>query len=470
MSLTSAMNAARSGLDYTSRWAQTSASNIANANNEGYARRGISVVTTEMGEPRVSETWRAVDASMDRLYRTEVARAARQDSVASGLQMYATVLGDPGAEDSIMGRFTELGTALSLLSVSPGDAALQQGVVTNAELLAGSLNRANSALGEARHSANLAIQTDLDSANATLSQLAELNRRIGLEPEQSDFRLSLEDQMSQALDALAPLMDFTVQTDGSGRMTLFASGGAPLLEGSDPQLLRFDAGSGTLMAGTRDITPGAEGARGISEGSLTGGIELFNTVLPQMQDQLDQIAAGLITGFETADASLAAGEAGLFTDAGSALAVLHGTGLAGRIAVNAALVPEQGGAVWRIRDGLSATTAGASGDSTQVLAFAQMLDGDMSFDPSAGLTDTAALGDYIALMTASQQDTRARAETARDSFAAGADTIQATRMGFMGVNIDDELQQLLAIEQAYGANSRVLSVASEMIDTLLAAF
>ena len=38
-----------------------------------------------------------------------------------------------------------------------------------------------------------------------------------------------------------------------------------------------------------------------------------------------------------------------------------------------------------------------------------------------------------------------------------------------GVNIDDEMQQLLLIEQSYAANSRVLTAVSEMIDTLIAA-
>ena len=39
----------------------------------------------------------------------------------------------------------------------------------------------------------------------------------------------------------------------------------------------------------------------------------------------------------------------------------------------------------------------------------------------------------------------------------------------MGVNVDDELQQLAAIQQSYNANAQTLSVVSEMLDTLLSA-
>jgi flagellar hook-associated protein 1 FlgK len=43
------------------------------------------------------------------------------------------------------------------------------------------------------------------------------------------------------------------------------------------------------------------------------------------------------------------------------------------------------------------------------------------------------------------------------------------RQGVQGVNVDDELQQLMMIEQSYAANSKVMTAVANMIDTLLAA-
>lgn len=470
MSLTSAISAARSGLQYSSRWAQTTSTNVANANNESYARRNVSIVTANLGEPRVSETWRAVDASMDRMYRTEVARSARHGAVAAGLEVYSSVLGNPGAPDGILTRLTSLQSSLSLLSISPSDPALQQTTVFDAQQLAASLNRANGAVGDIRLQAHAGIQADIETINGKLSQLAELNRRIGLEPEESDFRLSLLDQSRQVMDQLAPLMDFAVQTDQHGRVKLFTASGAPLLDGKDVYALSFDASSGSILAGDIDVTPGQVGVRGLNEGSLAGRLELFNDVVPRMESQLDEVAAAVIRGFEDADASLLPGDAGLFTDGGSPIGATFAPGLAGRIAVNAAVQPDLGGGFWRMRDGMGAAVPGAAGDSTQINAFVDMLDSATSFDPAAGLADTETIGGYVALMISAQQNRRAEAENARDGHSAGADTIQAARLGFSGVNIDDELQQLMLIEQAYGANSRVLTTVSEMIDTLLAAF
>ena len=47
-------------------------------------------------------------------------------------------------------------------------------------------------------------------------------------------------------------------------------------------------------------------------------------------------------------------------------------------------------------------------------------------------------------------------------------TFEDNRSSIEGVNVDTELQKLLEIEQAYGANSQVLTSLSDMLDTLLA--
>ena len=72
MSLTSALNAASSGMTVSSRWAENVSSNIGNANTEGYARRGIGITAGPNGAPQVSTIGRAVDTTLDAMYRTEV--------------------------------------------------------------------------------------------------------------------------------------------------------------------------------------------------------------------------------------------------------------------------------------------------------------------------------------------------------------------------------------------------------------
>ncbi|MGR3322019.1 MAG: flagellar hook-associated protein FlgK [Pseudooceanicola sp.] len=470
MSLTSALNAARAGLTSTSRWAQTTSTNIANANTAGYAKRSPLLTTSGLGEPMVRGIARSVDASLDRLYRTENARTGHQSSLANALSLHAATLGGTDAADGMLTRLSDFRSAMGLLSVSPSDSALQRAAVSDAEGLAAAINRTHDGLAAATRTAQNGVSSDISQINETLSKIARLNDRIVRTDGTDDRSLSFADQLTEQLDTLSNFMDFTLQYDDTGRVQIYASGGAVILDDDEPQVISFDAATGTLLAGTTDITPGDTGARGISTGSLVGHIEFLNDTAPGMQKQLDEVARALIEGFQAADASLAPGDAGLFTDAGSALTGAYTPGLAGRIAVNDAVRPEAGGELWRIRDGMGATTQGPVGDPTQINAFAELLDGSMSFDPSAGLGDGVTLSSYISTLIASQQYARAEAETARDTAFAGAETIQAKRMSFMGVNIDDELQQLVQIEQSYAANSKLLQTVGEMVDTLLNAF
>jgi flagellar hook-associated protein 1 FlgK len=73
-------------------------------------------------------------------------------------------------------------------------------------------------------------------------------------------------------------------------------------------------------------------------------------------------------------------------------------------------------------------------------------------------------------MVADQQYVRVRAQDRMETLSAGAGAIEAARMSAQGVNLDEELQKLVSIEQAYAANSQVIRSLGEMLDTLLRAF
>ena len=92
------------------------------------------------------------------------------------------------------------------------------------------------------------------------------------------------------------------------------------------------------------------------------------------------------------------------------------------------------------------------------------------FDAAAGLGDSATLAQFVSALVADQQQTRVSAQQREETLLASAASIEAVRSGVSGVNVDDELQKLLEIEQAYAANSRVIQTLTEMLDTLLAAF
>lgn len=467
MSIISAILASRTGLLATSQRAELVSQNIAHADDENYSHRSLNVTEGLGGGVKVMGIARAVDNTMDALFRTELAHAAKQDAMASSLGVYTAQLGSLDTETSIPNLLSAFQNDLGLLANDPGDASLQQEVFLSAKALSASLNSANSALINLETTAVRGIDADIKTANASMNELARINADIGRAKPGTETYAALEDRRAEQLDRLASVIEINVTYDGEGRATVHAAGGQSLVVAGHVNELSFDRSTGTLYSGNEDVTPGENGRRGADQGSLAGYIILLNEVVPQQQLEMDEVARALIEGFEDADTSLAVGQPGLFTDAGSALAAVVTPGLAGRIKVNELVNPHNGGNLNLLRDGLGAVTTGASSDNTQVLAFLSFFDGAVSFDPAAGQGASAKIMDFATGIFSQQQARRVDAEARLSSLTASSETYRAARLNTRGVNIDTELQNLSLIEQSYNANSQALRVATEMIDTLL---
>ncbi len=101
MSIISAILASRSGLLANSQRAQLVSTNIANAQDENYSHRTLNVTEAIGGGVQVLGISRAMDNTMDALYRTELSYAAKQNALSSSLAVYTAQLGTLESETSI---------------------------------------------------------------------------------------------------------------------------------------------------------------------------------------------------------------------------------------------------------------------------------------------------------------------------------------------------------------------------------
>jgi flagellar hook-associated protein 1 FlgK len=145
---------------------------------------------------------------------------------------------------------------------------------------------------------------------------------------------------------------------------------------------------------------------------------------------------------------------------------LQFTGFAGRIAVNAALIADP--------SKLVAYQAGtASGDQTRPNFLYQQLTGaTLAFSPATGIGTAAApysgsLPSFLQQVLSQQGD----AAQAASQLAEGQDmVVNALQQRFnedSGVNIDEEMSNLLTLQNAYAANARVLTTVKDMFDILM---
>lgn len=472
MSITNAFVSSRSGLAATAAWSEVTANNIANAERVGYVRRGISLASGPNGSGvQVTGIRRDVDGALDRMHRQEMARTATQDGVADGLKIYTTLLGKPGDPMSLSGRLTTLQSRLDAMSNDPAQASLQRAALDAAASLTSGLNATATTLSETAATTRAGIHVDVETMNRLLVETAEINRAIALREPGTRDNAGLEDALANQLDEMAVLVDLRIQRGANGSIVVYTANGTPLVEGRTVHSLSFDDKNGKLFAGEAEITPYTPGARGFDEGRLAGRFALLNDVLPRMQLQLDETAGMLVQSFTAADTSLAAGEPGLFTDKKNAAYVpANASGLAARISINTEVRGPDGDALWRMRDGMgAAATPGPESDSRQVERMIAAFSEPYALAPEAGLGDKSRLIDIVPALVADQQVAFTSASSRGDALRAGAQALESARLGFQGVNVDDELQQLVAIEQSYAANAIMMRTLGEMIDTLLAA-
>ena len=180
----------------------------------------------------------------------------------------------------------------------------------------------------------------------------------------------------------------------------------------------------------------------------------------------------------TTATSLASGnpQLPLFTDASSiytgqiTASGLELTGLAGRITVNAALLADPTKLSVYNTSPLTAT-----GDTKRSdFLYAQLTSAKFSYSPSTGIGSSAqpfqgTVTSYLQQFINQQSNASTLANQLQQGQSVVVSTLQQNFNSTAGVNIDTEMSNLIAVQNAYAANAHIMSVVQSMMNTLLQA-
>jgi len=156
---------------------------------------------------------------------------------------------------------------------------------------------------------------------------------------------------------------------------------------------------------------------------------------------------------------------GAFTASGS-----QQVGLAGRITVNAGLLADPSRLVV-----YNTSPVTPAGDTTRPdFILSQLTSSTFTYSPSTGLGSTTSpykgtLLGYTQQFTSLQGTAAASAQQLSDGQDVVLNTLQKKMDATSGVNIDEEMASLLALQNAYSANARVMSTVNSMFQALMQA-
>jgi len=482
MTISSALTAALTGLTASTRAAAVVSSNIANADTEGYGVRRLSLSPLVQGAGagvRVVGVTRNVDPVLLGERRGAAASEGQAGTRAGYLSRIEALIGSPNDPGSLSGSFSDFEARLVSAVSGPDSQSRLESVLQSAGRLAERLNSVSDGIQTIRREADNQIGTAIETLNRSLSAIQDLNISIRNAVARGEDALGLQDQQQALIDGVADLVPIREIRNDSGMVSLFTGDGLALLDGRPAQFgftptaaiaadMSYANGDlSGLTVNERPITLGGSYAS-LQGGRLAALFDVRDAVAVKAQAQLDGVALDLTARMDDPglDPTRAPGDPGLFTDAGSLATATNETGLAARLRVNALADPAQGGAVWRLRDGIGAVAEGNAGDATLLQATLDALQTDrpttsaIYSGTSRSMSELA--GDFLSLTATDRQFAEADLSQAAGRYAV---LREAELRG--GVDTDQELQRLLEIETAYAANARIITAVEEMLDQLM---
>jgi flagellar hook-associated protein 1 FlgK len=505
MSLNSALSVATSGLANINAQFVTMSQNVANVSTPGYAQetnsqQAITAGGVGMGV-RTGVAVAAANAVLSAALNDQVSTTSNLTTTQTALQAVDAALGTPGQGDDLGSMLGNLQTSFATLASDPSNQSQQSAVVNAASSLAQSINTIGNTITEQRQAAQDDLATAVNSLNDTLSRIGQLNHEIVAGNQAGTSVADLTNQRNGALQTLAGLVSYQTFDQPDGSVELITDGGLilPTQEGTTPftapsgqtppQAYYPDGGLQGIAMNGQDVTAGLTG------GQIGADIALRDTTLPTAQAQMDEFAYNLANRFAGQGLTLFTDETGnLPTATGTGSAQSGYVGFASAIQVNPAVSATPS----LVRDGTNAVTDSATGGSDftpnpaggpagftglvmRVLDYtfsdqvqagvAQPAPNTTNLGPggnlSAAYSGDPSLTDYASSIVSGLSEQSANVTTNLTTANGMQSSLSSQLTSQTGVNMDSELSKMLTLQNAYGANARVMSAVQTMFTQIL---
>lgn len=504
MSLDSALFVAAGGLANVSRQMAVVSNNVANAATPDYAREVATQTSVSAAGQSFGVFTGPVVREIDLQLQTEAfhqnATVACLQTRQAALQPIDALQGTPSAGSDLSSMLGKLQDSFTMLQGDPSSSTSQTQVVNSAGALCGKINALSRSYGVARQGAQINLQSGVTALNGAVVTASELTDKIVIAQQAGVGSADLENQRDITMHAISKLLDVTFIKQLNGGMLCATSGGLAIqLRVPAPQfMLRQSATSpqnfypGGAIQGI--MLNGADVTGQMIGGQLGANIALRDKVLPTYQGELDEFALTLQSRLSGQGLQLFAPAQGGAPHVVTIPVQAGYLGYAGTISVNPNVLANPA----LIRDGTSFIMGSSGGASAftpnpvggpasfgtlieRVLTFSfgtQAQTGVAQFTPnslglgsvgtlSAPFVIPSDLAGFSTALVASQSGDVAAATSQLATETSVQTTLQAHVTTSSGISTDAELSVMVGLQNAYGANARVMSASQAMWNQLM---
>lgn len=430
---------------------ETTGHNLANVNTRGYSRQRLDTAAFEPMQMWAGQMYslgtgvniesisRAREMFLESRYQGANGNLMRYSTYSQGIQQLESVYREPG-ESGISHAMNKLFDAFSGLSSNPNDPTARTTVRNAADVFAQRVRTAYAEMSAMDEQVNAEIQNTFTQINQIGQQIATLNSQIRAATSSGGSPNDLLDQRDMLLRDLSNLSNVTTSPQPDGTVNVFLSN-FPLVTTD-----HFRSFPTTFDAATMTLTDGST-SYPVRGGVLMGQFQTLNRIA-QSQAELDTLANTMRTQFNTlhqTGADAAGNMGGFFFNDGQ-------TG-----AINFDLDP----IIKTDSTKIFAGTTGYEGDGGLALAMSQLRDMKL-----AALGDRTFAQYYNASVSGVANDI-SQADAQVETFGSILTQISAQADSISGVNMDEEMADLMRYQRSYQAAARVLTILDQTTEDII---
>lgn len=472
--LFSTLNVANKGMQASQTALHTTGHNISNANTEGYSRQRVDLKASlaftlggvgQLGTGvKMNGIVRLVDDYVTKQIREENGTFSKFSAKSDVLEQLEIVYNEP-SDTSLNFNLGEMFDAWTELSKNPEMLTSKSIVVEKSKTMADTLNHIATQLEGIKSDTTDLIGMNKDKFNSIVGSLDALNKQIYNISIKGQVPNDLLDQRDVMLKDLSSITEFTATPDKYGRVEIKVEAGTPA---TDTTVLSFDGK--TKLEMTADDN-GVVTLGGTAFSPEKGEIAGYQEALVEIDEQIAELNNFAVTMANAINLVHKTGMEGppdlrndfFRLDDGSAIT-------AANIKVNKVLEGDGNSLV-----NAGATSTSAEGDGSRALAMSRVRNAKVGtgfgFDPATMELTNAPNGNTIESTYNSIITNVGISKQQSDNMVANQevllDQLVLRRESTSGVNIDEEVSNVIKFQKSFEANARVIQVLSEMLDTLI---
>ncbi|MCU7730130.1 flagellar hook-associated protein FlgK [Actinoplanes sp. KI2] len=460
------LNTALTSLYAQRRGLDISGQNIANVNTEGYTRQrvrlaaqtgavpGIYTTSDQVGSGvSVTGVERGRDVYLEARSRAEHANSAYLTSQKATYDGIEGFLAEP-SDTAFAARLHDMWDSWNDVANNWQDPSTRTALIERSNTVASTLNDAHTTLVNQFASNNTQMGAYVDQVNSLAKSIAETNHQIVIAQQSGVSSNELQDERDRKIMQLSELTGATAQATPNGAVNVYV-GNTALVEGFNARSM--SVGSTTLdnlmATGTKVALQWTDTNLPVAAGGTMGAtLDAMNTIIPGILSDLDAVANALASAVNTAQT----GPPAAYTINGTPGTNFFTSTSGGAITAGTIQVA--------ITDPADVAFSSGNPSGTPPMVDHNVADGLVDFGNSGIATGPDAMYQaMIGRLGVAAQSVAQRSEI-QDSV---RDQVDTSRNAESGVNLDEEMTNLLTFQRGYEAASRVLTTIDSMLDQLI---